>query len=86
MQKKIKTIEDVGGLLQTHVIESEKLHREVRLGFADLRREISLIHSDLIEHDKRTELMLREIADVQKLTVHVERIRQHLRERDHVEL
>jgi hypothetical protein len=86
MEKKITTIEQLG--------------EELRTGFSTIRHDVASVASDLkrLAHDSTEnfksigdhfgtiEDRLDELADLQRLTLQVERIRQHLRERDHVEL
>ena len=75
MDRKITTIEELGELLQSHVSQSDTRHREVTESFKSIGDHLATIEG-----------RLEELADLHRLTLQVDRIRQHLRERDHVEL
>jgi hypothetical protein len=75
MMKKITTIEELGEVLQAHVSHSEKRHHEIQENFKSLGGHLTSIED-----------RLEQLAEVQRLAIRVERIAQHLRERDRAEL
>lgn len=75
MPKKIATIEDLGNLLQKHMEDSSASHRETRENFKS-------IGDHLISIESRLE----ELMEIAKLRDQLERMRQNIREKLHVEV
>jgi hypothetical protein len=86
--------------MRNKIISLEDLGEEMRAGFVNVRRELSSLDEastrrhhenresfkSLGDHLVQIEDKLEELTHLQKLSLRVERIAQHLRERDHAEL
>jgi len=75
MVKKITTLEEVGGLLHTHIAENKKLHYEHRENFKSIGAH--LVH---------IEEKLDQLARINELDRRLERLRENIREKLHIEV
>jgi hypothetical protein len=82
MQKKITTIESLGKFLQAIDTRLTSVYTNLQTHTRESTESFKSLGDHLVSIEERLE----ELTELQRLSVHVERIRQHLRERDHVEL